>query len=316
MKWMTRFFNGKKENQLKNKFVQFILTLRTTLSQGEIFDSSIIIAYYILFSIFPIIIIIGNVLPLFHIDTAPIAKYLNIVFPDQVSSFIMPIVNSLLKTTSTGYMSFGIVLAIWSFSNLVNAIRLGENRLYGVHQIELRLSIINFIWTRVITVVFTALMIIIFTFASIVLVFGQQVLNFLKPITNLPVEEISRVFSYRYPVVLLMMVLAVFYLNYVLPNIKLKKRVVWPGVFATVIGWLALSFLFSFYLHHFPITWENYGIVGTFIIFMLWLNIAAFLFLFGVAVNAAIIHNRVGELEYSAGRIASYIQNKRKKQSR
>lgn len=269
----------KKENQLKNKFVQFILTLRTTLSQGEIFDSSIIIAYYILFSIFPIIIIIGNVLPLFHIDTAPIAKYLNIVFPDQVSSFIMPIVNSLLKTTSTGYMSFGIVLAIWSFSNLVNAIRLGENRLYGVHQIELRLSIINFIWTRVITVVFTALMIIIFTFASIVLVFGQQVLNFLKPITNLPVEEISRVFSYRYPVVLLMMVLAVFYLNYVLPNIKLKKRVVWPGVFATVIGWLALSFLFSFYLHHFPITWENYGIVGTFIIFMLWLNIAAFLFL-------------------------------------
>ncbi|CDF74658.1 YihY/virulence factor BrkB family protein [Lactobacillus acidophilus] len=313
---MTRFFNGEKENQLKNKFVQFILTLRTTLSQGEIFDSSIIIAYYILFSIFPIIIIIGNVLPLFHIDTAPIAKYLNIVFPDQVSSFIMPIVNSLLKTTSTGYMSFGIVLAIWSFSNLVNAIRLGENRLYGVHQIELRLSIINFIWTRVITVVFTALMIIIFTFASIVLVFGQQVLNFLKPITNLPVEEISRVFSYRYPVVLLMMVLAVFYLNYVLPNIKLKKRVVWPGVFATVIGWLALSFLFSFYLHHFPITWENYGIVGTFIIFMLWLNIAAFLFLFGVAVNAAIIHNRVGELEYSAGRIANYIQNKRKKQSR
>ena len=306
----------KKENQLKNKFVQFILTLRTTLSQGEIFDSSIIIAYYILFSIFPIIIIIGNVLPLFHIDTAPIAKYLNIVFPDQVASFIMPIVNSLLKTTSTGYMSFGIVLAIWSFSNLVNAIRLGENRLYGVHQIELRLSIINFIWTRVITVVFTALMIIIFTFASIVLVFGQQVLNFLKPITNLPVEEISRVFSYRYPVVLLMMVLAVFYLNYVLPNIKLKKRVVWPGVFATVIGWLALSFLFSFYLHHFPITWENYGIVGTFIIFMLWLNIAAFLFLFGVAVNAAIIHNRVGELEYSAGRIANYIQNKRKKQSR
>ena len=265
----------KKENQLKNKFVQFILTLRTTLSQGEIFDSSIIIAYYILFSIFPIIIIIGNVLPLFHIDTAPIAKYLNIVFPDQVSSFIMPIVNSLLKTTSTGYMSFGIVLAIWSFSNLVNAIRLGENRLYGVHQIELRLSIINFIWTRVITVVFTALMIIIFTFASIVLVFGQQVLNFLKPITNLPVEEISRVFSYRYPVVLLMMVLAVFYLNYVLPNIKLKKRVVWPGVFATVIGWLALSFSFSFYLHHFPITWENYGIAGTFIIFMLWLNIAA-----------------------------------------
>ncbi|EEJ72423.1 YihY/virulence factor BrkB family protein [Lactobacillus ultunensis] len=304
-----------KKSRLDSKFGKFILTLRTTLSQGEIFDSSIVIAYYILFSIFPIIIIIGNVLPLFHIDTAPIAKYLNVVFPDQVSEFIMPIVNSLLKTTSTGYMSFGIILAVWSFSNLVNAIRLGENRLYGVHQVELKLSIVNFIWTRMITIAFTALMIIIFTAVSIVLVFGQQLLNVLQPIFHLPVNEINKIFSYRYPVVILVMVLAVSYLNYVLPNIKLKKRVIWPGVITTVIGWLGLSFLFSFYLHNFPITWENYGIVGTFIIFMLWLNIAAVLFLVGVAVNAAIIHNRVGELEYSAGRIASYIQDKRRKQS-
>ena len=79
--------NGK--NHFGLKIGQFISTLRTTLSQGEIFASSIIIAYYILFSIFPIIIIIGNVLPLFHIDTAPIAEYLNLVFPDQVSKFII-----------------------------------------------------------------------------------------------------------------------------------------------------------------------------------------------------------------------------------
>ena len=200
-----------KKSRLNSKFGKFILTLRTTLSQGEIFDSSIVIAYYILFSIFPIIIIVGNVLPLFNIDTAPIAKYLNVVFPDQVSEFIMPIINSLLKTTSTGYMSFGIILAIWSFSNLVNAIRLGENRLYGVHQVELKLSIVNFIWTRIITIAFTALMIIIFTAVSIVLVFGQQLLSILQPIFHLPVNEINKIFSYRHPVVILVMVLAVSY---------------------------------------------------------------------------------------------------------
>ena len=50
----------------------------------------------------------------------------------------------------------------------------------------------------------------------------------LSPIFQLPVEEIDKIFSYRYPVVLLMMILAVYYLNYVLPNIKLKKRVIWP----------------------------------------------------------------------------------------
>ncbi|WP_297950186.1 YihY/virulence factor BrkB family protein [uncultured Lactobacillus sp.] len=300
-------------NQIGFKIGQFFLTLRTILSQGEIFASSIIIAYYILFSIFPMIIIIGNILPLFQIDIAPIAEYINLVFPDQVSKFIMPIINSLLKTTSTGYISFGIIFAVWSLSNLVNAIRLGENRLYGVHQVELKLSMLNFIWTRAITFIFTGLMIFVFTLICLTLVFGQQLLNFFGPIFHLPLNEISKIFSYRYPVIILVMVLILWYLNYVLPNIKLKKRVIWPGVFVTVIGWLALSVLFSFYLHHFPITWENYGIVGTFIIFMLWLNIGAVLLLLGVGVNATIVRNRVGQVEYSAGRIGGYIQEKRRK---
>lgn len=307
---------NQEQNRSNFKWRQFISNLRIILAQGEILDSSIVIAYYILFSIFPIIIIIGNILPLFNIDTAPIADYLDLVFPEQVSKFIMPIINSLLKSSSTGYMSFGIVLAVWSFSSLVNAIRLGENRLYGVHQVELRLSMLNFLWTRGVTVIFTALMILIFTAVSIGLVFGQQLLHILSPIFQLPVEEINKLFSYRYPVIFLMIILAVYYLNYVLPNIKLKKRVIWPGVLVTAFGWIALSYLFSFYLHNFPITWKNYGIVGTFIIFMLWLNIAAILFLFGVGVNAAIVRSKVGELDYSAGKMATYIQNKRRNNSR
>lgn len=285
------------------------------MGEGEIVQSAIVIAYYILFSIFPIIIIVGNVLPLFHIDTAPIADYLSLIFPDQVSDFIMPIINSLLKSNSTGYISFGIVFAIWSFSNLVNAVRIGMNRLYGVHEIELKLSFLSFLWTRSITVFFTTLMIIAFTAVSLVMIFGQQILEFLRPIFSFSVGEIKKIFSYKYPVVILMMIIAVAYLNYVLPNIKWKKKTIWPGVFVTVIGWLALSYLFGFYLRNFPISWENYGIVGTFIIFMLWLNIAALLLLFGTSVNAAITRCRYGKLEYSAGKIASYIQKKRHKKA-
>ena len=108
------------------------------------------------------------------------------------------------------------------------------------------------------------------------------------------------------------MMIAVFYLNYVLPNIKLKKRVIWPGALTTVFGWFVLSYLFSFYLHNFHISWENYGIVGTFIMFMLWLNLTALLLLFGTCINAAIVQMRVGKIPYSAGRLAEYIQKSRR----
>ncbi|RVU71317.1 MULTISPECIES: YihY/virulence factor BrkB family protein [Lactobacillus] len=296
---------------IRTKLNRFYKVLSATISEGEVLASAIVIAYYILFSIFPIIIIIGNVLPLFHIDTKPIANYLSLIFPQQISTYIMPIVNSLLKSQSTGYISFGIVFAVWSFSNLVNAIRIGMNRVYDVHRTELKLSLLTFLWTRSFTILLTALMIIVFTGISLILIFGQQVLDFLEPIFRLSVGEIKKIFSYRYPVVIMMMILAVAYLNYALPNIKVKKRVIWPGVFTTVIGWLALSYGFSFYLHNFAISWENYGIIGTFIIFMLWLNLASLLLLFGSSINATIAKIRYGQIEFSAGNLASYIQKKR-----
>ena len=67
-------------------------------------------------------------------------------------------------------------------------------------------------------------MILVFTIATLALVFGQQVLNFLGPIFQLPLNEISKIFSYRYPVLILVMMLALWYLNYVLPNIKRQKE--------------------------------------------------------------------------------------------
>ncbi|BDR60195.1 hypothetical protein KIM322_04560 [Lactobacillus xylocopicola] len=289
----------------------FNMKLSLKFTQGEVLTSAIAIAYYVLFSIFPLIIITGNVLPLFHIDTAPIASYLKLIFPDRIAQFIMPIINSLLKRKSTGYISFGIVLAIWSVSSLVNAIRIGMNRIYGVRPIELRQKWQVTVWTRSITIMLTNLMIIFFTLLSLTFIFGQQVLEFLRPIFAFSVGEIENIFSYRYPIVMITLICALYYLNYFLPNIKLRKRVIWPGVLTTLCGWLLLSWLFSFYLHHFHISWENYGIIGTFIIFMLWLNIASVLFLMGTCVNAAIVSLKYGEVQYSAGHLAEYIQSKR-----
>ncbi|WEV71329.1 YihY/virulence factor BrkB family protein [Lactobacillus sp. ESL0785] len=301
-----------KKKATPNRVALFYKTLSLKFSQGEVLTSAIVIAYYVLFSIFPLIIIIGNILPLFHINTTPIASYIDLIFPDRIAKFIMPIINSLLKRKSTGYISFGIILAIWSVSSLVNAIRIGMNRVYGVRAIELRQKWQVTVWTRSITILLTNLMIIIFTLLSLTLIFGQQVLEFLRPIFFFSVGEIEKIFSYRYPVVLIILIFTLYYLNYVLPNIRLKKRVIWPGVLTTLVGWLLLSYLFSFYLHHFHISWENYGIIGTFIIFMLWLNIASILLLLGTCVNAAITALRVGQVQYSVGHLAEYIQRKRK----
>lgn len=298
----------KKIDRLK----KFYPVFTDKVSKGEITVSSIVIAYYILFSIFPIVIIVGNVLPLFNIDIKFVTDYVRMIFPDRVSAFIMPIVKSLLKSNSTGYISFGIIFAIWSFSALVDAIRVGMNRIYGVHRIELHQNILMAIWTRGFSILLTTLMIIIFTAVALIFILGQHILEFLKPYLEFSVTEIQKILSYRYPIVIIMMIIVVWYLNFMLPNIRLKKRVIWPGVFTTVIGWSILSYLFGFYLNNFKISWENYGIVGTFIIFMLYLNLGSLLLLLGTCVNSAIIKVKYGRVHYSPGRVAEFIQHKRR----
>jgi membrane protein len=64
-------------NQTKNRTAEFFQLLSKYISQGEINQTSIIIAYYVLLSIFPIIIIIGNVLPYLVLIQSQLLAILN-----------------------------------------------------------------------------------------------------------------------------------------------------------------------------------------------------------------------------------------------
>ena len=298
---------GKIEQQ-RQRVGDFFEHLSHCTSQGEIFQSSIVIAYYLLFSIFPIVIIVGNVLPLFHIDTDPITEYLELMLPSDMIKYVIPIVQTLLKTQSTGYISFGAIVALWSMSSMVNAIRVGMNRLYGVHLEELQLGFWHFIWNRLLTIIFSALLVTLFTLLALAVIFGQQILSFFAPVFNYSMAPINRLFSYRWLILLVIMTVTVYYLNAIVPNVNMRKKAVMPGTITTVVGWEALAYLFAYYLGHFPVKWENYGIVGTFIIFMLWLNLLAVVLLFGTAVNAAIDEVKMGPAVYYNGFLAELLK--------
>ncbi|KRL63838.1 YihY/virulence factor BrkB family protein [Lactobacillus psittaci] len=271
----------------------FFKVLSKRMSHGEINQSSIIIAYYLLFSMFPILIIVGNILPLFHLKTELIEEYLVYVLPTKISEFMIPIVKSVLQKQSTGYISFGILIALWSFSSLTNAMRINMNRIYGVRQEELHFSLGRKMLERIAVILITGLMIVLLVILTFALTFGQELIESLKRFWGISYLGFESIFAYKWLVLLITMLIVIAYFNFALPNVKKHKRAVWPGVFTTLIGWAILSYLFGLYLSHFKISFENYGIVGTFIIFMLWLNLSSLLFLFGVCINATI-----DELEY------------------
>lgn len=301
-----------KFSEIKAQTKPFIKGFSQAVSSGEITQHSIIIAYYVLFSIFPIIIIVGNILPLFQIDTKPIADYLSLILPSQVSKFLMPMISSLLSKHSGSVLSFGIIVAIWSFSSLINSVRIAMNKIYGVHLQEKHEPWWNAILSRVLTLAITALMIFLWTLLTLVLTFGRQIVEFLAPIFQLHLNWIYKLESYKWPLIILMMLIVNMYLTYFLPNISGVKRVILPGAIWTTIGWGALSYFFGMYLKYFGTKWQNYGIVGTFIVFMLWMNISALIFLVGVCINSSLNTIKYGKVHYTKASVLSALRQRRR----
>ena len=296
------------KTKVSSKIRRYINELINVVSQGEINQHSIIIAYYALFSIFPIIIIIGNILPLFKIDTRPIADYLKLIFPQQVYTLVIPIINGLLKKHSSGFISVGIILSIWSFSGLINSIRLAMNKIYGVYANEKQRAWWYTLLSRTVTFLITALLVLAFSIGIFAFTFGRQIMEFLAPIFNFSLDWVYKLESYKWPVIILMVIIIILYVNIALPNINTAKRKIWPGVWVTTFSWLALSYLFGLYLRNFGIRWQNYGIIGSFIIFMLWLNIGAGLLLFGVCINATCDKVKYGSAQYSTNNLISLFK--------
>ncbi|MEJ6348729.1 YihY/virulence factor BrkB family protein [Holzapfeliella sp. He02] len=308
---VKRTVNKPKYSRIKYLFE----TLSEVLSSGEINQNAIVIAYFALFALFPLLLIAAYVLGLFNMSTTiePVVEYISLILPREVSPYINPIITQVLQPPSGGFLSFGVIVALWAFSGLINSIKVALNKVYRVQDAMKEQSFMASIVNRIVSFLLTATLIIGLISILFVLIFGQQILELLAPVFNFSMDPIYQISNYRWPVIIVVLGAIVGYLYYFLPNISIRKRSIWPGVFLTIIGWGILSQGFSFYLEHFSRSLTNYGIIGTFIIFMLWLNFSALVFLVGAVLNSTIDHTLHGNVDYKSSRVIELFKNKKTK---
>jgi membrane protein len=69
------------------------------------------------------------------------------------------------------------------------------------------------------------------------------------------------------------------------PAKKLKWKEVIPGAIFSTLGWVLVSFGFSFYIDNFSNYSRLYGSLGAVFILMTWLFIISIIFILGVEIN-------------------------------
>ncbi|BAK21262.1 YihY/virulence factor BrkB family protein [Melissococcus plutonius] len=271
----------KKITDNKN-LLRFIRTTQRRMIDSEIGNTSVIVAYYLLLSLFPLLIAIGNLLPYLNINPNHVLPYLAEIVPESIYHDLEPAFLSLLTRRSGGLLSVSALTALWSASQSINALQIAMNKAYGVKSRK------NFIIVRIVSLTVILLLLLALVGVVIILGLGKNILDFLQPILKVPTSFIVTFQTLKWPVTLFVLLIIMCLIFLVVPNAKLTIRSVIPGAVFSTIGWMLLSQVFGIYIKYFNSKVAGYQIIGSFIVLILWLNFAATIIIFGGIINAVV----------------------------
>lgn len=279
----------------------FLKALLKRFNEAEVVNNSIVLAYYLLLSFFPLVMLLGTLLPLFQIRVNTVLEYIETAVPETIYNITEPIVRDFLGSGNGELFSFSLVMTVFSASQAVAAFQRTVNRAYGVAKYQN--PIINRVVSFFLTVVIIAIMaVLVFLFS-----FGQTLVSYLTPILNLPTHLFALVGQLKWPVTIVGLFVGLSLLYYLVPNAKIRFKYVIPGTVFATIGTMVLSQVFSFYLRIFARSVTSYKTLGTFIAIMFWLNFSAMIIMFGGVLNATWQELREGKIIETAGSLRKVV---------
>ncbi len=236
-------------------------------------------AFFIIISFFPFLMLLLAMSTMFNISD-PILHYFSVdVMPKDVQNLINNIVEE-VKFGGTGGMVWAtIALTIWSASKGVMALMTGLNFIYGIPETR------NYIYLRILSMIYTLLFSFALTVVIVLLVFGRTIYHWL--VVDFPWlrDILTHIISIRMVIVFVMLVLLFWVLFIFMPKRRPKVFAELPGAFLAACGWIAFSSMFSYYIENIGNYSYLYGSLAAIVLFMVWLWICMFIFFMGGEIN-------------------------------
>lgn len=272
--------------QLRNAGV-FTVLKRTAkeFSDDDMSTYAAALAYRALFSIFPFVLFLMAVLGFLHLPNFFdwLRAQAAIVLPPVALDQVNPVIDQ-LQESQGGLLSFGILLALWTASIGVRSLMNAMNKAYDVKEgrPSWKLFILSILYT-----IGVAIMLLL---AAGFMTLGPQVMAWLASQIGLE-QVLVVVWSWlRWPVAILLLMLAVALIYYATPDVEQEFRFITPGSVVAVIVWLAASVGFGIYVQNFANYNATYGSIGAIIVLLLYFYITAAVLLLGAELNAVIEH--------------------------
>lgn len=254
--------------------------------RNDAFGQAAKVSYSLLFALFPFMIFLTTV-PAF----LPVPNLLDVfmrgaerVVPDAALAYVQRNIQVLLGQERSGILSITFLVTLWAASNALMAVMDSINRAYGITERRPW-------WKLTGTAMVLSIGLTTFTLVAIVLMLlGSQIGSLLAVQAGFGPTFHMLWTLLRWPVVVLVLMIAMAAVYYFGPDLRQGWRWVTPGAIFAVIGWIVASLGFSYYVRHFARYDQLHGSFASVIMLMTWMYLSGLFVILGGEINAKIEH--------------------------
>ena len=273
----------------RNRAVRGVyLMVRRYLRHG-VSTQSAALAFYLLFTLFPLMIFFSALLGLLRLNVASILSDLSRLLPVEVVDFIRVYLDYVGQNPSVRLLLFGLFFSLYFPMRATNTLMRAVRTAYhlGPPKAPVRQMLK--------TLIYTVLLIGTITAVLVLLTVGEWLLTYAVEHFGLPVEFAALWQRLRFPAMALLMYFALYLLYAMTQDTRQPLRNIYPGVLFAMVGWMVVSMCYSFYVENIASYSLFYGSIGTAIVLLMWLYLTAAVLIMGGEFNGMLISLRRGK---------------------
>lgn len=255
-------------------------------------DTAAALTYYFIFSLFPFLFFLTTLAAYIpHVGTSidTLLDRARGILPAQALSIVSDQAHGLVHRSRPHLLTIAIVVALYSASRGLDALRKGMNLAYDVKESRpmWKTELLAFGMT-----IGAGLLLLV---GVAMLVAGSGAGLWLASHLHIGSVYVSVLSWARWPVTAAAIMFLAALVYYLLPDVKQRFKFITPGSIVGTLIWFLASWGFSVYASHFGSYNVTYGSIGGVIVLMTWLYITGFIMLMGGEINAIVEHAAIPE---------------------
>lgn len=243
------------------------------------------IAFFMVLSIFPTLILIGYIVSKFSMPMDQLIDFFAKTLPKDIYDTLLPFISG--KGFDTNIIVFTIIGFVMA-SNGTHSIILASNKLYQFEDDE-------WLKRRIKAILLICLVILMMLITMVVLAFGNNIISIIFNLLKISAKNkllYNTIIFIKWPIAMFMILFIIKLIYVIAPDKKIMSKYTTRGAIFSTISISGITYIYS----HFFLKFSNYdlfyGSLSNIAIMMIWIYLISIVLVVGIAINVNDYNNK------------------------